>query len=90
MKGGITSQIRTLLQLKTAAGLDAVMCALINGIQWQLRYLVCSPEELDVYLSACEPISRGLFYEVFEKPDILQLETFSSGKVRVKTAFSRK
>ena len=76
-----------LLQLKTAAGLDAVMCALINGIQWQLRYLVCSPEELDVYLSACEPVSRGLFYEVFEKPDVLQDGNFLQWQSPVKTAF---
>ncbi len=61
---------RHLLRLKTAAGLDAVMCALINGIQWQLRYLVCTPEELDNYLSACEPVSRSLFYKVLEKPAV--------------------
>ncbi|HEY1476140.1 MAG TPA: hypothetical protein VGF37_00525, partial [Chthoniobacterales bacterium] len=73
LKDGRTSQIRTLLRLKTAASVDAMMCALINGIQWQLRYLVCTPEELDVYLSACEQVSRGLFYEVIEKPDVLQI-----------------
>ena len=46
-----------------AASLDAVMCALINGMQWQLRYLVCTPEQLDSYLSACEPVSRSQFYQ---------------------------
>jgi pimeloyl-ACP methyl ester carboxylesterase len=87
LKGGTTSQIRNLLRLQTAAGLDAVMCALINGIQWQLRNLVCTPEELDVYLSACEPVSRGLFYEVFEKPDVLQIGNFLQWQSPVKTAF---
>ena len=63
------------------------MCALINGIQWQLRYLVCTPEELDVYLSACEPLARGLFYEVIEKPDVLQIGNFLQWQSPVKTAF---
>ena len=29
----------------------------------ELRNLVCTPEELDSYLSACEPVPRGQFYQ---------------------------
>ena len=73
MKGRAGRKFGTLIRLKTAAGLDAVICALINGVQWPLRRLVCMPPKLDGYLSACEAISRGLFYEV---PGISNVERF--------------
>jgi hypothetical protein len=61
-------EIRTFFRRQTASGLDAVMCALINGIQWRLGNQVCTPHELDIYFSACEPISRDQFYHVQEIP----------------------
>jgi hypothetical protein len=87
LKVGTTSQFSTLLRLKTAAGLDAAMCAFINGIQWQLRNLVCTPEELDVYLSACEPVSRSQFYNVLKEPAVRQAGNFLEWESPVKTAF---
>jgi hypothetical protein len=87
LKDRAASQIGTLLRSKIAVGLDEVMCALINGIQWQLRDLVCTPEELDVYLSACEPVSRNLFYKALEKPEVLQIGGFLQWQSPVKTAF---
>ena len=70
-----------------AAGLDAVMCALINGVQWKLRNHVCTPEELDSYLSACEPVSRDLFYKVQETPDLLRVGNCLEWRSPVQTLF---
>jgi len=81
------NQIRTVLRLQTAASLDGVMCALMNGIQWQLRYLVCTPEEFDIYLSACEPVSRTLFYQVDEKPEVLRIGNILQWPSPAKTSF---
>jgi pimeloyl-ACP methyl ester carboxylesterase len=71
-----------------AAGLDAVMCALINGVQWKLRNHVCTPEELDIYLSACEPVSRDLFYKVQETPDLLRVGNYLEWRSPVESAFA--
>ena len=87
MKGRARSNFGTLIRLKTAAGVDALMCALINGIQWQLRHLVCTPAELEGYLSACEMISRSLFYEVPGTSNIVQTRKFLQWRSPVKSAF---
>ena len=74
--------------MQTAASLDAVMCALINGIQWRLRKHVCTPEELDIYMSACEQVSRDQFYQVQETPDFDRVgSVISSGEVPSKLRF---
>jgi hypothetical protein len=74
--------------MQMAAGLDAVMCALINGVQWKLRNHVCTPEELDVYLSACEPVSRDLFYKVQETPDLVRVGSYLEWRSPVESAFA--
>ncbi len=73
--------------MQTAVGLDAVMCALINGIQWGLRNHVCTPEELDIYLSACEPLSRDLFYKVQDTPDLARVGSYLEWRSPVQTLF---
>ena len=87
MKGRARSKFGTLIRLKKAAGVDAVMCALINGIQWQLRHLVCTPAELEGYLSACEMISRSLFYEVLGTSNVVQTRKLLQWRSPVKSAF---
>ena len=87
MKGRAGSKFGTLIRLKTAVGLDAVMCALINAVQWPLRHLVCTPAELDGYLSACEAISRGLFYEVPGISNVILTRSFLQWPSPVKSAF---
>lgn len=82
---GVT--IGTLLRMQTASGLDAVMCALINGIQWGLRNHVCTPEELDSYLSACEPVSRDLFYKIQQTPDLKRVGSYLEWRSPVETLF---
>jgi pimeloyl-ACP methyl ester carboxylesterase len=89
MNGGIgmNRKLLTLFRVRTAASLDATMCALINGIQWSLRNQVCTPEELDTYLSACEPVSRDLFYQVQEVPDVVRAGNYLEWRSPVQTAF---
>jgi len=89
LKGRAGSKFGTLIRLKTAVGLDAVMCALINAVQWPLRHLVCTPAELDGYLSACEAISRGLFYEVPGISNVILTRSFLQWPSPVKSAFQR-
>jgi pimeloyl-ACP methyl ester carboxylesterase len=60
------------IRLKIAAGMDAIMCALINGIQWRLRDQVCTVEEFDAYLSACEQLSREMFYKPQDAPQFVR------------------
>ena len=80
-------KIKTFVRMQTAASLDAVMCALINGIQWRLQNHVCTPEELDIYLSACEPISRDSFYQVQGRPDVVRVGNYLEWRSPVQTAF---
>lgn len=48
---------------RTAAGaMDAVMCAMMDRLQWKLRRHACTREEFDAYLDACEPHTRETFY----------------------------
>jgi len=63
------------------------MCALINGVQWSLRNHVCTPEELDSYLSACEPVSRDLFYEIQGVPEVVRVGNYLEWRSPVQTAF---
>jgi hypothetical protein len=80
-------KIGTLLRRQTASGLDAVMCAMINGIQWRMGHQVCTPHELDLYFSACEPISRDQFYQVQEMPDVERVGDYLEWRSPVQTEF---
>lgn len=87
MNGRTGVAVGTFLRMQTAVGLDAVMCALINGIQWGLRNHVCTAEELDIYLSACEPLSRDLFYKVQDTPDLARVGSYLEWRSPVQTLF---
>ena len=87
MNGSTGIKVGALFRRQTAAGLDAMMCALINGIQWRLRSYVCTPEELDAYLSACEPVSRDLFYQTQGMPDVVRVGNYLEWRSPAKTAF---
>jgi pimeloyl-ACP methyl ester carboxylesterase len=80
-------KMKTLVRMQTAASVDAVICALINGIQWRLQNQVCTPEELDIYLSACEPVSRDLFYQVQGRPEIVRAGNYLEWRSPVQTPF---
>ena len=45
-----------------AAASDAVMCGMMNLLQWHLRREVCSREELRAYLDQCASLNRDQFY----------------------------
>ncbi|MBV8377907.1 MAG: alpha/beta hydrolase family protein [Verrucomicrobia bacterium] len=79
-------RIKTFFRMRMAAGADAVMCTLINSIQSRLQNQVCTPEELDLYLSACESISRDLFYQ-FQRPEFVRAGNYLEWLSPVKTAF---
>src|SRR3984893_12764333 len=53
-------KVEASLRRHAASSMDAVMCAMINGIQWTLRKHVCTAEEFDAYLLTCEPLSRKI------------------------------
>jgi len=67
--------------------MDAVMCALINGVQSQMRGHTCTLEELNTYLSTCEPISRELFYQVHEVPEFVRAGNFLQWRSPVLTGY---
>jgi pimeloyl-ACP methyl ester carboxylesterase len=73
--------------MQTAASLDAVMCALINGIQWRLKKQVCTAEELNAYMSACEQVSRDQFYHVQRPPDVVRAGEHLEWRSPVETPF---
>jgi pimeloyl-ACP methyl ester carboxylesterase len=80
-------KLEALLRMQAAAGLDAIMCALLNGIQWRLQNRVCTPQELDNYLSACEPLSRDLFYQVQGIPEVFRAGKYLEWRSPVQMAF---
>ena len=87
MIGRFGAKIESLLRMQTAAGLDAVMCAMINGIQWRLQNHVCTAEELDIYMSACEPVSRDQFYQIQGMPDVVRVGNYLEWLSPVQTVF---
>ena len=87
MNGSTRKEIEIFLRRRTAAGLDAMMGALINGIQWRLRNHVCTPEELDNYLSACEPVGRDLFYRIPGIPEVVRIGNYLEWRSPVQTSF---
>jgi pimeloyl-ACP methyl ester carboxylesterase len=85
--GGTGIKIGTLVRRQTAAGLDAVMCALINGIQWRLKKRVCTVQELNTYMSACEQVSRDQFYSVQGPPEVVRAGDRLEWRSPVETPF---
>lgn len=47
-----------------ARAMDAVMCAMMNRMQWKLRHSACTRAELEAYLEAGEALTREEFYAV--------------------------
>lgn len=45
-----------------AHAMDAVMCVLMNRLQWRLRADVCTLAEFEAYLAANEPLTREQYY----------------------------
>lgn len=43
---------------------DGIMCAMMNRLQWRLRHLACSEEELEAYLAEGESMTREEFFAV--------------------------
>lgn len=55
--------MKTFLERSAACAMDAVMCAMMNRLQWRLRDQASTREEFEAYLAACEPHTRETFYE---------------------------
>ncbi len=74
--------MRTLLERAAAGAMDAVMCAMMNRLQWRLRGRASTREDFESYLAACEPHTRESFYSFREsvaiesspRPGIVTLE----------------
>lgn len=62
----------------SAVSSDAVMCGLMNLLQWKLRHEVCTREQLLNYLDHCAPLSREEFYALPATPSM----DFSAGNLR--------
>lgn len=68
-----------------AHAMDAAMCAMMNHLQWRLRHIACTRDELEAYLVAGESLTREQFYAAPEVPisqlpaPISQLEWPSPG-----------
>ncbi len=56
--------MRTFLERTTARAMDAVMCAMMNRLQWRLRHQASTRAEFEAYLTASEPQTRETFYEL--------------------------
>jgi len=52
-------------------GMDAIMCAMMNGCQWQLRHDTVSLEKLHSYLRECERQDQRSFYATPEENQTL-------------------
>ncbi len=87
MTGKAANEVEIVFRTRTAAGLDAVMCALINGVQWGLRKQVCTPAELDVYFAACAAVSRDRFYQIEGTPEITKTGNYLEWPTPVPSAF---
>jgi pimeloyl-ACP methyl ester carboxylesterase len=87
LKGSPGLKIRKLIRMQKAAGMDAIMCALINGVQWRLRNHVCTVEELDAYFLDCERLSRDVFYKLHEVPEVVRAKNVLQWPSPVRTGF---
>jgi pimeloyl-ACP methyl ester carboxylesterase len=54
--------MRIFLERSAAGAMDAVMCLMMNRLQWRLRHDTCTSEEFLAYLDACESLTREAFY----------------------------
>jgi len=57
-----------LLPLRAALA-DGVMCAIMNALQWKIRGLTCTAEEVEAYLNQCGDLAREDYYAVPEPLD---------------------
>ncbi len=53
-----------LFEKSAAIAMDGVMCAMMNRLQWHRRDQVSSRDDLESYLTACEPLTREEFFRV--------------------------
>jgi pimeloyl-ACP methyl ester carboxylesterase len=53
---------------------DHLMCSLMNRLQWKLRHLACTEEELDHYLTSCEAMTREEFFSIPGPPKEMNIE----------------
>lgn len=51
-----------------AHAMDAIMCSMMNRLQWRLRADACSLAEFHAYLDECEPHTRETFYGFTDLP----------------------
>lgn len=64
-----------LLNRTAHAGMDAIMCAMMNTAQWRLRHHAVTKERLEAYLAACEKLDHRAYYATpAEDPSIPQPE----------------
>lgn len=49
---------------------DGLMCAMMNRLQWKLRALACTGDELERYLVECESLTREEFFSIPGIPDL--------------------
>jgi hypothetical protein len=65
----------SLLNRTAHAGMDAIMCAMMNTAQWRLRRHAVSKERLEEYLTACEKLDHRAYYATpAEDPSMHQPE----------------
>ncbi len=62
--------MREFLTRATAGAMDAVMCAMMDRIQWKLRGQACTKVEFEAYLDATVPHTRETFYALADTPPI--------------------
>lgn len=48
-------------------GMDAIMCAMMNGAQWRLRRHAVTRERLETYLEACAGLDHRAYYALPEE-----------------------
>ena len=57
----------SLINRATHAGMDAVMCAMMNTAQWRLRHHAVTSERLNGYLEQCETLDHRSYYGLPEE-----------------------
>jgi pimeloyl-ACP methyl ester carboxylesterase len=58
------------LEKRASSVADGLMCSLMNRLQWKLRHLACTGEELENYLAECESFSREEFFSIPGVPEM--------------------
>lgn len=58
------------LEKRVSTVADSLMCSLMNRLQWKLRHIACTGEELENYLAECEMLTREQFFSIPGMPKI--------------------